>query len=82
MSFYARAVIALLSGVGAGTLGFWVSWRTVCSLCGSASPVGYDWWIVGSIFAPGVLISGLVFVIVSRAGERQARSAPPPGSPA
>jgi hypothetical protein len=70
MPFVTRAVIALLAGVGAGLLGFWVVWTLVWKLAGEHPGIGHDAWLLAGIFVPGVLVPLAVFRIVSRATAR------------
>ena len=76
MSFAARAVISLLSGIGAGLLGFWAVWRT---LVGTAwdrvQDPAHDGWLVAGIFVPGVLVALAVFRTLGRVPGRQSTSA-------
>jgi hypothetical protein len=65
MQFVARAAIALLAGVGAGLVGFWVMWQAIRGL-GQNPGIGWDEWILGAIFLPGVLVSLAVFRAVSK----------------
>ena len=72
MSFHVRAVVALLSGVGAGTIGFWLAWRFIDRILGADPGIGYNFWLVSAIFGPGVLAYTWVFMFLSRLHERQA----------
>jgi hypothetical protein len=74
MKFPARALVALLSGVGSGTVCFWITWRTL-ELLGGEPGVGHDYLLVGSIFGPGILAAAIVFYGVSRALEHRAAGA-------
>jgi hypothetical protein len=75
MSFVMRATIALLSGIGAGLLGFWVTWRSLIgSTFDSVPGPGYDAWFVAGTSVPGVVVSVLVFRQISRATLRGAES--------
>jgi len=78
MSFATRAVISLLSGVGAGLLGFWAVWRCVVgSVWGHVPGPGYDGWFLAGIFVPGVLVPLAVFRVLSQAtGQKPAASKP------
>ena len=69
MSFVSRAVVALLAGVGAGLIGFWVVWSAV-KATGQDPGAGYDALILSGIFAPGATVPLLVFRAVSRATAR------------
>jgi hypothetical protein len=66
MSFVTRAIIALLTGVGAGLIGFWLVWTAVGKVIGDDPGVGYDAPILVGIFAPGVLVPLVVFRVISR----------------
>jgi len=70
MPFVTRAAIALLAGIGAGLIGFWIVWSTVSKL-GQDPGIGYDAWLLAGIFVPGVLVPLVVFRSVSRAVGRQ-----------
>jgi hypothetical protein len=75
MSFVMRATNALLAGIGAGLLGFWVTWRSLIgSTFDSVPGPGYDVWLVAGIFVPGVVVSMLVFRQLSLATHRGAES--------
>ena len=78
MSFATRAVISLLSGIGAGLLGFWAVWRClVGSVWGHVPGPGYDVWLLAGIFVPGVVVPPAVFRVLSRAtGHKPAASKP------
>lgn len=67
MPFVTRAAVALLAGVGAGLIGFWVVWTAVSKGLGDDPGVGYDAWILTGIFGSGVLTALAVFRTVSRA---------------
>jgi hypothetical protein len=78
MSFATRAVISLLSGIGAGLLGFWAVWRClVGSVWDHVPGPGYDGWLLAGIFVPGVVVPPAVFRVLSRAtGHKPAASKP------
>jgi hypothetical protein len=61
MSLPWRVVIGLLSGIGSGLLGFWTTWQTVGVLTGSHPGIGFDTFLVASIFGPFVVVSLVVF---------------------
>jgi hypothetical protein len=67
MAFVTRAAIALLAGVGAGLIGFWVTWESIRGIAGQNPGIGHDGWVLAGIFAPGVLVPLTVFRILSRA---------------
>jgi hypothetical protein len=67
MHFFTRAVIALLSGIGAGLIGFWVSWNAVWAITGEHPGIGHDHWLVAGIFVPGAVVPLVVFGVLSRA---------------
>jgi hypothetical protein len=67
--FVTRAAIALLAGIGAGLIGFWVVWSALGKL-GADPGIGYDSWILAGIFVPGVLVPLGVFRSVSRAATQ------------
>jgi hypothetical protein len=69
MGFATRVSIAILSGIGSGTTGFWLAWNFVRLALRDNPALGYDAWLVGGIFAPGVFVSALVFVILSRESD-------------
>jgi hypothetical protein len=71
MSFTMRAVISVLSGIGAGLLGFWAVWRSLIGTAFTSVPgPGYDGWLLAGIFIPGPVAAGVVFYLVSRAPRR------------
>ena len=65
MSYVTRAAIALLAGVGAGLIGFWVMWQSLWALTGQHPGIGQDTWLVASIFVPGVFVPLAVFRAIS-----------------
>jgi hypothetical protein len=67
MRFITLAVIALLSGIGAGLIGFYLMWQSLGALTGSDPGIGHDSWLVASIFGPGVLVSFCVFHFLRQA---------------
>ena len=67
MRFMTRAAIALLTGIGAGLIGFWVMWQSISTIAGKNPGIGHDSWLVAAIFVPGVLVPIAVFHSVSRA---------------
>jgi hypothetical protein len=75
MPFVARAAIALLAGIGAGLIGFWIVWSTVDKL-GRDPHIGHDAWLLSGIFVPGILIPLVVFRSISRAVGRTAAHNP------
>ena len=73
MSFAMRAVISLLAGIGAGLLGFWAVWRTLIGAAFDSVPgPGYDGWLLGGIFIPGIVVPVVVFRELSLATRRRA----------
>jgi hypothetical protein len=72
MSLATRAVISLLAGIGAGLLGFWAVWRTLIGNAFASVPgPGYDGWLLGGIFIPGVVVPVVVFRQISLATHRR-----------
>src|SRR4051794_19921246 len=70
LSFAVRAVISILSGIGAGLLGFCAVWRClVGSLWDQLPGSGYDGWLLAGIFIPGVLVPFIVFRSLSQAAD-------------
>jgi hypothetical protein len=67
MPFLTRAVIAILAGIGASTLGFVAIWNFVERVLHADPGVGYTPWLLTAIFTPLVLVPALVFRAVSRA---------------
>ena len=67
MPFLTRAVIAILAGIGAGTLGFGAVWNFVERVLHADPGVGYTPWLLAAIFVPGVVVPVLVFRAVSHA---------------
>ncbi len=53
MSFLLRAAIALLAGIGAGLIGFWIVWSAVWKVVGERPGIGHDSWLLAGIFVPG-----------------------------
>jgi hypothetical protein len=73
MSFAIRAAISLLTGIGAGLLGFWAVWRSLIGSAFDSVPgPGYDGWLLAGIFIPGLVIPVVVFRQISLATDRQA----------
>ena len=71
MSFHLRAAVALLSGIGAGTLAFWIGRRSFFQMAIYEHPAaGYDHGLAGMIFASGIATCVTVFLLLSRSGER------------
>jgi hypothetical protein len=66
MSFFSRAAIALLTGIGAGLLGFWAVWSVIVRVLAANPGIGFDAWLLGGIFVPGTVIPLLVFRSISR----------------
>jgi hypothetical protein len=72
MSFVMRAVISILSGVGAGLLGFWAVWRCLIGTAFDSIPgPGYDNYLLAGIFVPGLIVPFLVFRHLSLHGRRE-----------
>jgi hypothetical protein len=71
MSFATRVGIALLAGIGAGLLGFWVVWQTVWIVCDQHPGVSHDAWLLGGIFVPGIVVPFAVFRTISRANAKE-----------
>ena len=65
MHFTMRAVIALLSGVGAGTIGFWIAWQSAWWIWNEHPGIGHDAWLLAGIFGPGILVPFVVFRTIS-----------------
>jgi hypothetical protein len=62
MSFVIRAAISVLAGMGGGVVGYWVAWRFL--LTSDWQPdnfVGFNPWMLVAIFAPGILVTTIVF---------------------
>ncbi|MFM7149876.1 MAG: hypothetical protein ACKO23_08550 [Gemmataceae bacterium] len=73
MSFLVRAMISLLSGIGAGVVGFWSVWLTLIgpNLFYSVPPgKGYDKWLLAGIFLPLIAVPFLVFRQITWATQR------------
>jgi hypothetical protein len=64
MPFVTRAVIALLTGIGAGLLGFWAVWTAIVA-AGGVPGIGNDAWLLTGIFGPGVVVPLVVFRAIS-----------------
>ena len=82
MTFFARATVALLSGIGAGNVGFWAMWNFIAQVLKAEPGIGHDVWLVGSIFGPGVVVAFVVFVVISKsvAGKGATLSSPSPSA--
>ena len=65
MRFATRATIAILAGIGSGLVGFGLVWKSVMLVAREDPGIGYDPWLLSGIFVPGVLVSLLVFRILS-----------------
>ncbi|MBI3409721.1 MAG: hypothetical protein HY040_15375 [Planctomycetes bacterium] len=61
MHFTKRALIALLSGIGAGTIGFWIAWQSAWAIWNEHPGIGHDAWLLAGIFVPGILVPFAVF---------------------
>ncbi|HLW66722.1 MAG TPA: hypothetical protein VKS79_15515 [Gemmataceae bacterium] len=61
MSFAIRTAIAVLAGMGAGVVGYWVTWRFL----EPDNLVGFDPWMLVGIFAPGIAVCAAVFWTMS-----------------
>jgi len=82
MSFLARVIVSLLSGIGAGMVGFWAVWRILIgpNLFASVPPgQGYDKWLLSGIFLPGIVVPILVFRQITLAIQRPNNEARPGG---
>jgi len=66
MSFATRAVIALLAGIGAGLIGFWLVWEFVARVVGAYPGLDHDWPLLAGIFLPFLTVSAAVFRAVSQ----------------
>jgi hypothetical protein len=73
MPFLTRAVIAILAGIGAGTLGFGFVWKFAEQVLHDDPGVGYTPWLLAGIFGPMVLVQLLVFRATSLATARATR---------
>ena len=71
MSFQLRASVALLSGIGGGTLGFWAGWKAFSEAMYANPAARYDHWLAATIFASGVITCVAVFLALSRASGRR-----------
>ena len=67
MLFPLRAMIAILSGAGAGIIGFGLAWKLDERILFLDGGTGRDALFLGSIFAPGITAALLVFRAISRA---------------
>ncbi|HEV3145898.1 MAG TPA: hypothetical protein VGZ47_18580 [Gemmataceae bacterium] len=63
MSYAIRAVISVLTGMGAGAVGLWVVWRLLMGTEPDQSVAGltYNSWVVVGIFAPGIVVALVTF---------------------
>ena len=80
MTFLARATVALLSGIGAGTVGFWATWRFIALVLKAEPGIGHDVWLVGSIFGPGVVVAFVAFFFISRSVPAKSEAVTPRGA--
>ena len=71
MQFTLRATVAILSAVGAGTIGFWMAWTLNEKLLSLDFGAGRDALFLSSIFAPGIFVALWVFRSVSLIGDRK-----------
>jgi len=69
MSFFARAGIALLAGVGAGTIGFGTAYLMVEQILLANPGVGHDGWLLFAIFGPGMGAAGRVSLFEPACGR-------------
>ena len=67
MRFPMRAAVAILSGAGAGIIGFGIAWKLDERILFLDGGVGRDALFLGSTFAPGIATALLVFRAISRA---------------
>jgi hypothetical protein len=66
MSFAIRTAIAVLAGLGAGVVGYWVAWRfLLTSTWEPDNLVGFNPWMLVAMFAPGILVTAVVFWTLS-----------------
>lgn len=65
MSFATRAVIAILAGIGAGVIGFWLVWEFVARVLGNYPGLDHDYALLAGIFVPFLAVSASVFRAVS-----------------
>jgi len=72
MSLISRALIAIFSGIGAGTVGFWAAWKLIAGLTSQHPGNGHDVWLLVGIFAPGIATALVVYHVISR--ERTAEA--------
>jgi hypothetical protein len=70
MSFHLRAAVALLSGIGGGTLGFWGGWKVFSDAMYANPAAGYSHWLAATIFTSGIVTCVTVFLLLSRSSER------------
>jgi hypothetical protein len=76
MSFAMRAAIAVLSGIGAGLLGFWAVWRTLIGTAFDSVPgPGYEGYLLAGIFVPGIAVTVAVFRQITLATRRPSEPA-------
>jgi hypothetical protein len=79
MQFWARALVAILSAVGAGTVGFGLAWNVDVRVLFLPPGAGRDALFLTSIFLPGILSAFLVFRALSRTAPSSCRVPSPPG---
>jgi hypothetical protein len=65
MQFWTRALVAILSAVGAGTIGFGLAWKLDERVLFLGPGAGRDVLFLTSIFLPGIISAFLVFRAVS-----------------
>jgi hypothetical protein len=73
MSLAMRAAISLLSGIGAGAVGFWAVWTVLVGSPLDTPEPGNTPWLLTGIFLPGLAVTAFVFHRMSRAFRRLAR---------
>jgi hypothetical protein len=69
MKLLPRSVVALLSGMGSGVIGFWGAWKAVEVFTGSYPGDGHNVELLAGIFAPFVVTALLVFHGLSQQAE-------------
>ena len=65
MPFVTRCVIAILTGIGAGVLGFGAAWYFIQGVLHRVPHMGLNLWLLIAIFVPGTLIPMLTFRALS-----------------
>jgi hypothetical protein len=67
MSLVTRSLIAVFAGIGAGTIGFWATWKIISGVAHQNPALGHNGWLLAGIFAPGIAVALTAYHLLSRA---------------